>query len=133
GGRLQAEAMGRQRAGSVTRDEDVSACGEREQPVASGGYGVVEGDPALRYVQGQPEERALGILDPAPERGSPPGRGTAPRLDLDDVGAEGSEQAPGGETRFAGEVQHVDAVGIAAPASRRRPPTAGPPPPPHLA
>src|SRR5262249_21335790 len=117
---VPAESVRSQRAGSVALDEDVGAGDEGEQLVAPGRCRVVESDPALRYVQGQPEERALGILDPAPERGSLPG-GVAPwRFDLDDVGAEITEHAPGEEPRFAGQIEHADAVEIAAHALRRR-------------
>src|SRR5437016_3235683 len=68
-----------------------------------------EGDAALRGVEREPEERAVGIGRPAPEGRPPAGRIALRRLHLHHVGAEVAEDLAGEEAGLVREVEDADA------------------------
>ena len=107
--RFPAEAARLQAARRLALEEHVGPLGERQQQLAAARPVDGQRDAALRGVEREPEERAVGIGRPAPE-GRPPARRVAlRRLDLHDVGAEVAEDLAGEEAGLVREVEDADA------------------------
>src|SRR5262249_3851359 len=90
-----AETARRHLAGRLRLEQDVGMVDEREEQLPSPRPLEVERDAALRGVEREPEERALGIRSATPERGAAARRIAARWLDLHDVRAEVAEELAG--------------------------------------
>src|SRR5262249_37520048 len=91
----------------------VGARGEVEEERAAVRTRKVEGHAALGDVHGEPEERALGVGDAAPEGRAAARRVAVGRLHLHHVSAEVAQELAGEEAGLARQVEHADAVEVA--------------------
>src|SRR5207245_5798047 len=94
-------------------EHGVGARGEVEEERAAARAREVERHAALGGVHGEPEERALGVGDAAPEGRAAARRVAAGRLDLHHVGAEVAEELAGEEAGLARQVEDASAVEVA--------------------
>src|SRR6185436_4145988 len=116
--RVPAESERRELVGRMRFDDDVGPRHQVEQQIAPAWLRQVERDAALRGVVREPDERAFAIVGVAPER-PPATQGIARRwLDLDDVRAEIAEELRREVARLAREIEHADAVQVAAHGTR---------------
>src|SRR5439155_10708719 len=107
--RLPAEAARREAPRRLGLEDDVGRRRQCEEQLAPARPVEREGDPALRRVEREPEERTVGIGGAAPE-GRPPARRIAVRrLDLHHVRAEIAEDLAGEEAGLRREVEDADA------------------------
>ena len=107
--RLPAQADRSQRAGRRRFDDEVGLIDEFEEELAPARLAQIERRAALGVVECPPEERAFGVRFVVVE-GRAPARagGLAGRLELDHVGAQLGEHAPGQHAEFVGQVEHAE-------------------------
>ena len=107
--RLPAQVDRSHCAGRGRFDDEVGLIDELEEEFAPARRAQVERRAAFGVVEGPPEERAFGVRFVVIE-GRAPARagGLAGRLELDHVGAQLGEHAPGQHAELVGQVEHAE-------------------------